>query len=75
MLQRLGLRAWQIPVANRCDGGLYGAMPTLFPTSQRERLLGRSTCRNLSSENEVYLGPCTKVWGERGCQVLSATSR
>ena len=33
MLQRLDLRAGQIPVvANRCDGGLYGAMPTLLPS-------------------------------------------
>ena len=36
MLQRLDLRAGQIPVANRCDGGLCGAMPTLLPASQRE---------------------------------------
>ena len=35
-LQRLDLRAGQVPMANRSDEGLYGAMATLFPTSQRE---------------------------------------
>ena len=61
MLKRLLLGTGQVPMTNRRDRGQHRAMPPFLPASQREVqdrrcLLGLSACRDLSGEDEVYLG-------------------
>ena len=61
VLKWLHLRTGQVPMTNRRNRGQHRAMPLFLPASQREvedrrGLLGLSACRNLSGEDEIYLG-------------------
>ena len=56
-----------------------GRCPPFFQLPRRKSSKGVAclACRNLSRENEIYLGADVSLYisvGREGCQVLSATS-